>query len=200
MPPVSPWPTTNKHYRCLTDDGSNTTNANRPPLRHEHRQHRVRRLGAHVVDVVRGRGDGRHDRGVRDGGRVVTEDVSLIDLYATLLDLAGIPPATEIPSKTLLSALRSDVPQPIFAHAPRLARSLRLGRYKLIVPIRGPRQLFDRVSDPDETASLFGQAPLLTRYLRNVFGLGVAYRSAWAGGRWGRPNNLAPAFAADHGL
>ncbi|MCG8417292.1 MAG: sulfatase [Proteobacteria bacterium] len=168
--------------------------------------------------------------------RIVERDVSLVDLHATVLDLAGLAPSSQTQGASLLgpevpagdarqrsvrsksrprghseaselrfallagASGRADLPQPVFAHLPGVARSLQLGRYKLVVPLRAPRMMFDLLTDPGETADLIGQAPVIERYMRNVFGLGVAYQSAWTRRRWGRANNLMPAFAHDHRL
>jgi arylsulfatase A-like enzyme len=134
------------------------------------------------------------------GPAVVERDVSLVDLYATALDLAGITAGPETQGVSLLAPWDSTLPRPIFAHLPGKARSLKLGRYKLIVPLRGQRELFDLTADPEERQNLMDQTPLVERYMRNVFGIGVAYQSAWSRSRWGAANNMSPAFAADHGL
>lgn len=133
-------------------------------------------------------------------GRVVSRDVSLTDLHATLLDLAGIAPTVGTRSTSLLGQQSDALPRPILAHLPGVGRSLSLERYKLIVPLRGPRRLHDLRTDPDENVNLMESTPITLRYMRNVFGIAAAYRAAWVGRRWGRVNNVTPAFAADHGL
>jgi hypothetical protein len=73
------------------------------------------------------------------------------------------------------------------------------GGYKLVVPRVGALRLHDLRSDPGERVDRSASAPIALRVLRNVFGLHVAYESAWRRQRWGGPAALAPAFAADHG-
>jgi arylsulfatase A-like enzyme len=131
---------------------------------------------------------------------VVERDVSLVDVYATALDLAGITAGPHSQGTSLVGQAAGSLPRPVFAYLPGRARSLKLGRYKLIVPLRGQHQLFDLITDPDERKNLMDTSPIAARYMRNVFGIGVAYQSAWSRSRWGTASNMSPAFAADHGL
>lgn len=135
------------------------------------------------------------------GPVVVDQDVSLVDVYATALDLAGISAGPETQGMSLLALDRdAPLPRPIFSHLPGHGRSLKLDRYKLVVRLRGAPQLFDLAADPGERHDRMGTLPMIERYMRNVFGIGVAYQSAWSRSRWGAANNMGPAFAADHGL
>lgn len=148
-----------------------------------------------------GSADQADQAGRSDPRAVLDWDVSLVDLHATVLGLAGIPPSTSTQGVDLLAVDGPPaLPMPIFAHLPGQGRSLKLGRYKLIVPAHGAHALYDLVADPGEQRNLMGSAPLIERYLRNVFGIGVAYQSVWSRQRWGQPGNVKPAFAADHGL
>lgn len=131
---------------------------------------------------------------------VVERDVSLIDLHATALELAGITAGTENQGTSMLAAYDEALPRPIFAHLPGRGRSLKLGRYKMHVPLRGPHKLYDLDSDAGERDDIMGRRPIVERYMRNVFGIGVAYQPVWSRSRWGTANNMSPAFAADHGL
>jgi arylsulfatase A-like enzyme len=140
-------------------------------------------------------------------GRDVDLDVELVDVYATALDLAGISVDPQSQGRSLLPLADLKSPQghaslrtPAQAHLPGWGRALKLGRYKLVVPLRGPHQLYDLDSDPGETENLMGTRPLVERYLRNVFGIGVAYQEVWSRRRWGAPNSVNAAFAADQGL
>lgn len=134
------------------------------------------------------------------GSTVVDTDVSLIDIHATALAMAGITAGTENQGESVLTAHDEPLPRPIFAHLPGQGRSLKLGRYKLHVLLRGDHELYDLEDDPGEQQNLMGQRPIVERYMRNVFGVGAAYQSVWSRSRWGTTNNMSPAFAADHGL
>ncbi len=149
----------------------------------------------------------------------VDSAASTIDLHATVLGLAGLAAGPRVQGRDLLasdgaSGLRAcspasvapdswtppaGYPRAIFGYLPGQARSVIVGRHKLIVPTYGRPQLYDLASDPDERADRYGQRPLVERYLRTVFGIGVGYETAWSRQRWGQPNNLQPAFSADHG-
>ena len=93
-------------------------------------------------------------------GRRADEPVSLTDLAATLIALAGAPRA--LPGSNILAPARG---RALYAEtlAPRLdfgwsdLRSVREGRYKLI---RAPRpELYDVVADPAESRDLAGSEP-----------------------------------------
>jgi arylsulfatase A-like enzyme len=134
--------------------------------------------------------------------QVVEREVELIDVFPTVLDLAGIAVNPSCQGRSLLGreADEEQLPPPVQAHLPGWGRSLRLGRYQLVVPLRGGHQLYDLTGDPAQREDLAGSLPLVERYLRNVFGLAVAYQTPWSRPRWGAANNTKPAFAADHGL
>jgi arylsulfatase A-like enzyme len=131
--------------------------------------------------------------------RAVESVVDAVDVYTTVLDLAGISANPEAQGASLLPVV--DPPaSTAFAHLPDHGRVAIAGRYKLVVPRTGPHQLYDLVADPRERENLMGTMPTAERYLRNLFGLHAALEPAWQTRRWGTPANLAPAFAADHGL
>jgi arylsulfatase A-like enzyme len=135
--------------------------------------------------------------------RKIDVPVELVDVYATALDLAGIAPNPESQGTSLVPLMRGQKrthPRPILVHLPRRSRALRMGRYKLVVPLRGSHRLYDLETDPSEQHDIMGKRPIVDRYLRNLFGIAVAYRRAWSEQRWGTPNDMRAAFAADHGL
>lgn len=137
------------------------------------------------------------------GPQVVDRAVELVDVYPTALALAGIPVNPSCQGRSLLGGDGDDegpLPEPVQSHLPGWGRSLRLGRYQLIVPLRGGYQLYDLVADPAERNNLAGKSPLVERYLRDVFGIAVAFQSPWSRQRWGTALDTKAAFAADHGL
>lgn len=92
--------------------------------------------------------------------------VSLVDIFPTLLDIAGIPRAdirTPIDGRSLLPALARELPVvPIFAEhidggteAPRVC--IRDGTSKLVISRAYPTQFFDLGDDPFEQNDLSGQ-------------------------------------------
>lgn len=129
--------------------------------------------------------------------------VAAVDVYATVLDLAGIGLNPEAQGRSLLPLARGvgDVaPRAVFAVLPGRERALRLGPWKLIVPRVGAHELYDLAADPREQTNAMTTNPIAARCLRSVFGLGVAYEAAWRQRRWGAPHRLTPAFAADHAM
>ncbi|MEM7237342.1 MAG: choline-sulfatase [Pseudomonadota bacterium] len=96
----------------------------------------------------------------------VAEPVSLLDLFPTLLEIAGIPEAqirSRLDGKSLLPAMRGEpLHAPVFAEhidggtaAPRVC--VRDGSMKLTLSRAYPAQLFDLASDPLEQENLAGQ-------------------------------------------
>jgi len=88
--------------------------------------------------------------------RVIEDDVSIVDLAPTVLDLAGAPPLRDVDGRSLAGALRGEplAPRPVFAETQRMDRSLRavvMGRDKLVYDGRfGLYELFDLDADPFE--------------------------------------------------
>ena len=106
-------------------------------------------------------------------GRVVGTNAMLVDLYPTLLELAGAAPSAEdadLPGRSLLSlALEPDADRSAFSeyHAIFSRRGtfmLRTGGFKYVRHVDGPPELFDLDADPDERCDLAldrGRADLL---------------------------------------
>jgi choline-sulfatase len=94
---------------------------------------------------------------------VVDTPVSLIDLPATFLDIAGVAPVRPMEGRSLLGALQGQPlePVPVFTeyHGEGIMRpcfAVREGRYKLHYTHGSPSRLFDMESDPDEWRDLAG--------------------------------------------
>jgi choline-sulfatase len=100
--------------------------------------------------------------GVKPG--VCATPVDLLDLFPTILDLAGIDPAPEMtdrPGKSLLrvAAEAPDPERPILseyhaAGSDTAAFMLRKGRYKFVYYVRHAPELFDLDADPEELVDL----------------------------------------------
>jgi arylsulfatase A-like enzyme len=105
-------------------------------------------------------------------GQVVDGPVSLVDLAPTLLDLAGVPPASKakmqgrslVPRIQGEEAANEDAPVFLFrpdnTEIPGEQYAVRVGDWKLIVgPDAGARELFDLSRDPGEQNDLSAQEP-----------------------------------------
>lgn len=101
------------------------------------------------------------------GGNRVDTPASLVDLYPTLLELAGVPDRqyvkTNLDGRSLLPLLTGEEDQPRLVRCEYCgegvlhpALSLRLGKYKYIYVHSTPAQLFDMESDPFEQNNLSG--------------------------------------------
>ena len=107
----------------------------------------------------------------RFAARRVGENVSLVDLFPTLVDLAGGggPDSAEpLPGRSLLPLLNGDAEEwPDVVYGEYLGEGaagplvmVRRGRHKYIVGEDSPPQLFDLETDPDELTNLAGRSEL----------------------------------------
>ena len=102
--------------------------------------------------------------GVANPGRLATGVVNTVDIFPTILELAGIPaPATtRLDGLSLLPDMRDDPngPRRSWAYAEQFTaagsyqRAIRNDRYKLIERSRGAREFYDLTADPLETSNL----------------------------------------------
>lgn len=94
--------------------------------------------------------------------------VTLLDLPATFLDLAGLDPAPAVDSRSLVPIVRGERPQwdpYVLAefhghHFPVAQRMIRTERYKLVVNPESRNELYDLRTDPDELHNRYDD-PLL---------------------------------------
>jgi hypothetical protein len=138
--------------------------------------------------------------GLLPAGKVVEADVEAMDLFPTLLELAGIPVPETTQGSSLLPLVNDEA-----AHGPGLAlsmnlavtRGLKVARYRFIHGGPSRLELFDELEDPLEQKDLVASHPIALRTLRNVFGLLHAYEGRWRKSQWGTAANLNPAFYAE---
>ena len=94
--------------------------------------------------------------GLVPAGRVIEEQVRLVDLAPTLLELAGVPRPSDIQGQSFAGLLRgrrgSYVEQPIVSADLIGGESVRTRQQKFISTAKGPL-LYDLVADPGETAN-----------------------------------------------
>lgn len=91
--------------------------------------------------------------------------VETVDLFPTLCELADIPQPSDIDGESLLPVLQS--PETSDGEAVSYAKgtTIRTDRHRLIVHPKGHRELYDHVSDPDETTNIAETNPELVQRL-----------------------------------
>jgi arylsulfatase A-like enzyme len=106
------------------------------------------------------------------GGRRIEEPVSLLDVYPTLLELAGLPSQAGLVGKSLAGVLRNPGTEPrtdpVFSELrPPQGdqQAVRDGRWRLIRRNGGSPQLFDLYADPKEQYDLASASPDVVRRL-----------------------------------
>jgi choline-sulfatase len=130
-------------------------------------------------------------------GHVVHADVEIMDLYATLLDLAGIKPAPSVQGTTLTPLALDEVgqtPRAALTVDGQIARGLKVQRYRLVHHGPGRIELYDELADPREQKNVSADRPIALRQMRGVLGLLYAYETKWVKSRWGTAANVTEAF------
>jgi hypothetical protein len=137
--------------------------------------------------------------GLYPKGRVVHADVEIMDLYATLMDLAGLKPSPEAQGTTLTPLVFDEVgasPRAALTVDGQVARGLKVARYRLVH--YGPQriELYDEIGDPREQKNVAADRPIALRQMRSVLGLLYAYEPRWQKTKWGTAANVTEAFSA----
>ena len=135
--------------------------------------------------------------GVFPADKVVQADVEVMDVYATLLDLAGLKPGPNVAGTSLIPLARDEV-----GHSPRAAlttdgqvsRGLKIQRYRMVHRGPGRIELYDEYDDPREQKDLAADKPIALRGMRGVLGLLYAYETTWSKTNWGTAANVNEAF------
>jgi choline-sulfatase len=139
--------------------------------------------------------------GVFPIGKVIEADVEAMDLFPTVLELAGLPVPADTQGSSLVALARDEL-----AHSPRAAmsqnlgvtRGIKVGRFRLI-HAGAKVELFDQIKDPREQEDVAARQPIALRQMRNVFGLIVAFENRWRKRAWGTAANLTESFYANIG-
>lgn len=133
-------------------------------------------------------------------GKVIYADVEIMDLYATLLDLAGIAPGERIQGTSLVPLSWDETgqtPRSALSIDGQIARGMKEARYRLVAA-SGRLELYDEVADPKEQKDLAANHPIALRQMRGVLGLLHAYETRWSKSRWGTAANVSAGFVQDH--
>jgi arylsulfatase A-like enzyme len=135
--------------------------------------------------------------GALPAGHVVQADVEIMDLEATLLDLAGITPGPRVQGTTLRPLAWDEVgscPRAALTVDGQVARGLKVQRYRLVHHGPGRVELYDEIEDPREQKNVAAERPIALRQMRGVLGLLYAYESKWVKSKWGTAANVTEAF------
>lgn len=130
-----------------------------------------------------------------EGGPWQVEAVTAnIDIAPTLLGLMGVKPSPQIQGQDVLPiALRPDGWTPrVVSMEYGKSYALRAHDYKLMVGYDGKEQLFDVSKDPTEQQDILGTAPFELRYMRDLTGFFLAYRTQWRMASWGSFGDHGP--------
>ncbi len=133
-------------------------------------------------------------------GKVVQSDVEIMDVYATVLDMAGIKLGPRVQGASLVGLARDEVgqsPRAALTVDGQVARGLKVQRYRLVS--RGRTELYDEIADPREQKDVAAERPIALRSMRGVLGLLYAYESTWSKSRWGTAANVTEAFYTQSG-
>lgn len=134
-------------------------------------------------------------------GKVVHADVEIMDMFPTMLDLAGATAGEQIQGTSLVPLSWDEVgqsPRAAFSIDGQIARGLKVARYRLVAA-SGRLELYDEVEDHFEQKDVAATSPIALRQMRSVLGLLYANETRWSKSRWGTAANLSPNYGKDQG-
>ncbi|MCP4446379.1 MAG: sulfatase-like hydrolase/transferase [Myxococcales bacterium] len=125
------------------------------------------------------------------GVRMVETVTSHRDIAPTVLDVLGVEPASEIQGQSVLPLAFRQAPwtERVVSLEYGRSYSIRSKRFKLIADYNGRQEIFDLVLDPWEKRDIKEGGAGAVRYLRDMAGFFLEYRSQWHYLEWGTLNN-----------
>ncbi len=135
--------------------------------------------------------------GLLPAGKVIHADVEAMDLFPTLLEMAGVAVPRGTQGSSLLPVVQDETgnsPRAAFSQNLNVTRGLKVARYRFIHGGLDRVELYDEIEDPREQKNLASSRPVALRALRNVFGLLYAFEDRWRKRSWGSAANLEEAF------
>ncbi|HET6283717.1 MAG TPA: sulfatase, partial [Polyangia bacterium] len=139
--------------------------------------------------------------GLYPRGKVVHADVEVMDLYPTMLELAGIKPPPGTTGATLTPLPYDEIgtsPRAALTIDGGVARGLKVERYRLV--LAGKVELFDEYEDRREQQNVATERPIAFRHMRNIFSLLHQHEHNWNKARWGTAANVTDSINKDIGL
>ena len=112
------------------------------------------------------------------------------DLVPTMLDMMEVNKSKKIQGVSVLNEMLSATKGPPRVVSLEYGRSysLRSKSYKMIVDYQGKTSYFDLQNDPWETSDSRRKKPMAARYLTDIAGYFLKYRSVWQGEKHGSLN------------
>jgi arylsulfatase A-like enzyme len=138
--------------------------------------------------------------GIFPRGKVIETDVEAMDLFPTLLDLAGVHTPEGTQGISLLPLVHDELagsPRAAWSQNTAVSRGIKVGRYRMI--FSGRIELYDELGDPLEKVDLAARRPIALRGMRNVFSLLAAFEGRWRKRQWGTAANLSEPFYPANG-
>ncbi len=135
--------------------------------------------------------------GVFPAGHVVRADVEAMDVYPTVLELAGVKVGANVQGDSLVALARDEVgasPRAALTIDGQVARGMKVDRYRLVHRGPGRMELYDELDDPREQKDVAAERPIAMRSMRGVLGLLYAYETSWSKSKWGTAANVNEAF------
>ena len=133
-----------------------------------------------------------------EAGTVVHSGADVLDVYPTLVDIAGGERPADLQGRSLVPELlgqHGGYPNPAIATRYLGHYGLQLRHFKLYLR-KGDYQLYNRESDPLELEDASKNHPLASRWLLDAAGWFRPNRKEWDKTTWGSPSNLSPEFLA----
>jgi choline-sulfatase len=124
---------------------------------------------------------------------VVDEGAEGVDLVPTILEALAAPPLASAQGaslRPLAAGANRGWAWPSYASQYEYAHAMRLGRWKIVVNVRGEAEIFDVVADPYENEDRSLTHTVERQMLADHLGLFLATRARWQKARWGVVSNL----------
>jgi arylsulfatase A-like enzyme len=131
-----------------------------------------------------------------ESGVTIETVSSHLDILPTILELLGVKVDPKVQGMSMVPLVTRRGPWTPRVVSLEYGRSyaLRALRWKYLVDYQGREMVFDLEKDPTEQDDLLGKNDMAVRYLRDLAGFFLEYRSAWRANRMGSLNNQAHAF------
>jgi arylsulfatase A-like enzyme len=131
-------------------------------------------------------------------GQLIDEEVELVDLFPTLLDVVGLDLPASVQGTSLLPLILDEtvgMNRPGFSYHQDDIRGMRIGRWKYILRGGDLEALYDLNESRFEGEDRQDEFPIAHRYMRDVLSFHLAYDTEWRKSEWGFANNHSSVLA-----